>query len=238
MSLMRTLGRVGVGAVSVQIGKIGLAALALVLLMPLGAAAQEAEVTANAGWVSQYFYRGILQKTSSASAGLDVTYGALSVGTWLADVGDGAEVDLYGSVGGDVGEGSLSAGFTAYLYTGQFDDTYIEANLGAGYGPLSAEFSFGQYENFGGPELDYWFFGLTAEHQGFYGTYGAFGNDFEGGYGEVGYGFSASELDFTISGILSDSDLSGLVDGGNMPTPGLTLVFGVGKTFNLNPSEP
>ncbi len=134
MSLMRTLGRVGVGAVSMQIGKIGLVALALVLLMPLGAAAQEAEVTANAGWVSQYFYRGILQKTSSASAGLDVTYGALSVGTWLADVGDGAEVDLYGSVGGDVGEGSLSAGFTAYLYTGQFDDTYIEANLGAGYG--------------------------------------------------------------------------------------------------------
>ena len=34
MSLMRTLGRVGVGAVSAQIGKIGLAALALVLLMP------------------------------------------------------------------------------------------------------------------------------------------------------------------------------------------------------------
>jgi len=150
MSFMRTLGRVGVREVSAQIGKIGLAALALVLLMPLGSAAQEAEVTANAGWVSQYFYRGILQKTSSASAGLDVTYGALSVGTWLADVGDGAEVDLFGSVGGEVEGVSLSAGFTAYLYTGQFDDTYIEANLGAGYGPLSAEFSFGQYENFGG----------------------------------------------------------------------------------------
>ena len=169
-------------------------------------------MTANAGWVSQYFYRGILQKTSSASAGLDVTYGALSVGTWLADVGDGAEVDLYGSVGGDVGEGSLSA----------VDNPVLQR----------------RQQNSGGPELDYWFFGLTAEHEGFYGTYGAFGNDFEGGYGEVGYGFSASELDFTISGILSDSDLSGLVDGDNMPTPGLTLVFGVGKTFNLNPSSP
>ena len=71
--------------------------------------------------------------------------------------------------------------------------------------------------------MDYVFFGLTAEHEGFYGTYGVFGND-----------FSASELDFTISWILSDSDLSGLVDGDNMPTPGLILVFGVGKTFNLN----
>ena len=235
MLLIRTLGRIGVGAVSVQIGKIGLAALALVQLMPLGAAAQEVEVTANAGWVSQYFYRGLFQKDSSASAGLDVTYGALSAGTWLADVGDGAEVDLYGSVGGEVEGVSLSAGFTAYLYTGQFDDTYIEANLGTGYGPLSAEFSFGQYENFVGPTLDYWFFGLTAEHEGFYGTYGAFGNDLEGSYGEIGYGFSAAELDFTISGILSDSDANyRFVDEDDMPTPGMTLVFGVGKTFNLN----
>lgn len=205
----------------------------LALLAPFGANAQEAEVTANAGWVSQYFYRGILQKTSSASAGLDVGFGALSLGTWLADVGDGAEIDLFGSVGGDLEGLSLSAGGTAYLYTGQFDDTYLEANLGAGYGPLSLEFSIGQYENFDGPTLDYWFVGVTAEHEGFYGTYGAFGNDFDGGYGEVGYGFSAADLDFTISGILNDSDLSGLVDGNNEPTPGLTLVFGIGKTFSL-----
>ena len=92
------------------------------------AAAQEAEVTANAGWVSEYFYRGILQKTSSASAGLDVVFGPASVGTWLADVGDGTEIDLFGSVGADVEGLSLIAGGTAYLYTGEFDDTYLEAN--------------------------------------------------------------------------------------------------------------
>ena len=205
----------------------------LSLLAPVGAAAQEAEVSANAGFVSQYFYRGIFQKDSSASAGLDVGFGALSLGTWLADVGDGAEIDFYGSVGVDVGEGSLSAGGTAYLYTGEFDDTYLEANLGAGYGPLSVEFSIGQYENFGGPTLDYWFAGVTAEHEGFYGTVAGFGADFTGNYGEVGYGFSAAELDWSISGILSDSDLSGLVDGDDEPTSGLTLVFGVSKTFGL-----
>ena len=218
MSLVRTLG---------------LSTIALTLLAPLGAQAQEAEISANAGWVSQYFYRGILQKTSAASAGLDLGYGPLSVGTWLADVGDGAEIDVYGSVGGELEGLTLSAGGTAYLYTGQFDDTYLEANLGAGYGPLSLEFSFGQYENFDADPLDYWFLGVTAEHEGFYGTYGTFGNDFEGGYGEVGYGFSASELDFSIAGILSDSDLSGLEDGDGSPTPGLTLVFGIGKTFGL-----
>ena len=213
--------------------KIGMATIALVLLASLRADAQEAEVSANAGWVSEYFYRGIPQKTSSASAGLDVGLGALSLGTWLADVGDGAEIDLYGSVGADVEGVSLSVGGTAYLYTGQFDDTYLEANLGAGYGPLSVEFSIGQYENFGADSLDYWFFGVTAEHEGFYGTIGTFGSDLDGAYGEAGYGFSAAELDFTISGILSDSDLSGLEDEVGDPTPGLTLVFGVTKTFQL-----
>ena len=245
MSLMRTLGRVGAGGMSVvrlstermprqQMSQIGMATLALALLAPLGADAQEAEVSANAGWVSQYYYRGILQKTSSASAGLDVGFGALSAGTWLADVGDGIEVDLYGSVGADVEGLSLSLGGTAYLYTGQFDDTYLEANLGAGYGPLSVELSIGQYENFDANALDYWFLGVTAEHEGFYGTVGTFGSDFEGAYGEVGYGFSVAELDFTISGILNDSDLSGLEGGDRNPAAGATLVFGVSKTFGLN----
>ena len=252
MSLMRTLGRVGVGVVSVAgrsmermpvssmermpvrlMRRIGMAIVALALLSPLGADAQEASVSANAGWVSQYYYRGILQKTSSASAGLDVGFGALSLGTWLADVGDGTEIDLFGSVGGDVGGVSLSVGGTAYLYTGQFDDTYLEANLGAGAGPLSVEFSIGQYENFGAGTLDYWFFGVTAEHEGFYGTVAGFGSDFSGNYGEAGYGFSAAELDFSISGILSDSELSGLSDGSGLPTPGLTLVFGIAKTFAI-----
>ena len=213
--------------------KIGMATIALVLLAPLAASAQT-EVSANAGWVSQYFYRGILQKTSSASAGLDVGFGPyVSVGTWAADVGDGAEVDLYGSVGGDVGEVSLSAGGIAYLYTGQFDDTYLEANFGAGYGRLSVEFSLGQYENFGAGTQNYSFIGVTAEHEGFYGTVGGFGNDFSGNYGEVGYGFSAAELDWTISGIVNDKDLSGLANGAGNPTAGVTVVFGVSKEFSF-----
>ena len=215
-----------------------LARIALALILTTGlltgtAAAQEVEVTANAGWVSQYFYRGYLQKTSSASAGLDLTAGVLSLGTWLADVGDGTEIDLYGSIGGDVGGVSLSVGGTAYLYTGLFDDTYLEANLGAGYGPVSVEFSIGQWDGFGDP-ADYWFAAVTAEHEGFFGTVGGFGNDLAGKYGEVGYGFSAADLDWTISGILNDSDASSLVDEDGEFTPNLTLVFGVSKTFGLN----
>ena len=249
MSLMRTLGRVGVvwaerhsmdrmsrtgmRKAGNAMRKIGIAAIALALLAPIGASAQEVEVSANAGWVSQYFYRGILQKTSSASAGLDVSVGPVSLGTWAADVGDGAEIDFYGSLGAEMGLGSVSVGGTAYLYTGQFDDTYLEANLGAGYGPLSVEFSIGQYDNFGMGKLDYWFAAVSAEHMGFFGTVGGFGNDFTGNYGEVGYGFSAAEMDWSISGIVNDKDLSGALDGTGNPTEGVTLVFGVSKSFSF-----
>jgi uncharacterized protein (TIGR02001 family) len=215
------------------IRRISMVTIALALLAPLGADAQEAEISANAGWVSQYYFRGILQKTSSASAGLDVGFGAVSAGTWLADVGDGLEVDFYGSVGGEVQGLSLSAGGTAYLYTGEFDDTYVEANLGAGYGPIGVDFAIGQYENFDADSLNYWFLSVSAEHEGFFGTFGTFGSDFDGEYLEVGYGFSAAELDFTISGIVNDSDLSGHHDGAGNPTYGTTLVFGISKTFSL-----
>jgi hypothetical protein len=218
--------------------KIGLAIIALALLAPTTAIAsdrQEITATANAGYVSHYFFRGISQKTSSASAGVDIGVGALSFGTWLADVGDGGEIDVYGSVAGEVRGLNLSAGGTAYLYTGKFDDTYKEVNLGAGYGPLGLEFSFGQYDNFGAGTQDYWFTGVTAAHKGAYTTYGIFGDAFSGSYGEVGYGFSAAELDFTVSGILSDSELSGLYDRfTGRPTPGVTLVFGISKTFVSN----
>lgn len=204
---------------------IGLAMTMLALLAPLGARAQE--LSANAGWVSQYYYRGIIQKTSSASAGLDLAAGPLYLGTWSADVGDGAEVDLYGGLGVDLGALSLSAGGIGYFYTGEFDDTYLEANFGAGVGPLSAEFAIGQYDS--SPQQDYWFLGITAEGGGFYGTFGTFGSDFEGSYGEAGYGFSAADLDLTISGILSDKNLSDASD----ESAELTLVLGVSKTFDI-----
>ena len=228
-----TSTRTSLTSTTTRLVGIALVGSALALLAPLEAAAQEAEGSANAGFVSQYFYRGIFQKASSASAGLDLGYGALSLGTWIADVGDGTEIDFFGSVGVDVGEGSLSIGGTAYLYTGEFDDTYLEVNLGAGYGPVSFGFSIGQYENFGLGTEDYWFAEVTAENEGFYGTVAGFGGDFSGNYGEAGYGFSAAELDFTISGILSDSELSGKSDAAGLPTPGLTVIFGIGKTFSF-----
>ena len=64
-------------------------------------------------------------------------------------------------------------------------------------------------------------------------TVAGFGMDLSGNYAEVRYGFSAAELDFTISGILNDSALAAELPG-QEKTPNLTLVFGMSKTFGLN----
>lgn len=208
---------------------ITMATITAALLTPLGARAQEAELVANGAWVSQYYFRGVLQKTSSASAGLDLALGPVYLGSWAGDVGDGTEINLYGGLAVDVGALSLSAGGKGYYYPNDFDDTYLEANFLAGAGPLSVEFSIGEYEGFG-DEQDYWFLGITAEREGFFGTFGTFGYDFKGSYGEAGYGFSAADLDFTISGILSDRELSDTSDGKSE----FTIIFGVSKTLNIN----
>lgn len=218
------------------------------LLAPVGLSAQ-AEVTANVGYLSQYYYRGLLQKTSSANGGLDVAANAFSAGTWAADVGDGAEIDLYASVGTDLGEnGSVSIGGTGYFYTGEFDTRYLEGNLGLAFGPLSFDGALGTYQ--ADPEdYKYVFLSVTGTApNGLFATVGtsayntagisdalsdAFDKDLAAMYLEAGYGFSAADLDFTFSGIWNNWVASGEVDGDGNPTNELTFVFGVSKTFTI-----
>jgi uncharacterized protein (TIGR02001 family) len=87
---------------------IGLVAVVAVLATPLVGAAQDAELSTNVGVVSDYFYRGIFQKGSSASAGLDLAVSNVYLGTWAADVGDGNEVDLYAGFGTEIDDFSVS----------------------------------------------------------------------------------------------------------------------------------
>ena len=185
-----------------------------------------ADVSANVGYASEYHYRGILQKNSSASGGLDYEQGGFYAGTWAADVGDGLEVDGYFGYGADVGDISLSAGFTGYYYTGDFDDTYQEINLGAGFGILSLDVAIGEYENFTGPTLDYTFYSLSLEKDGFSATLGSFGEDFNGDYLQLGYDTTISEIDFGVALILANDDLVGNEEE--------SLVFSIGKSFDLN----
>ena len=200
------------------------ALVASTLLLCAGIA--QAELSANVGWVSDYYYRGLLQHSSSASAGIDYSEGGFYAGAWGADVGDGMEIDGYFGWGGEYEGFTFGAGFTGYYYTGDFDDTYQEINLSLGYGFASAEFATGEYENFAGPTQDYTYYAFTLEKDGLYGKYAGFSRDFDGDYLEFGYGFAVESLDLSIALIVADDPVTSDTEE--------ALVFGIGKSFQIN----
>lgn len=191
-----------------------------------------AEVSYNIGYASEYYFRGVLQKNSSASAGIDYESEGFYAGSWAADVGDGLEVDGYFGYGIETESGlTASIGYTGYFYTGEFDDTYQEVNFGLGYGMFSLGYSVGEWEGFGASE-DYDFLDLTITGEsGLYGTVGIWGDEFDGEYLEVGYGFSFADFDMGIAGIINSEELSDEVGSSGRPTTGEAIVFSIGKSW-------
>jgi uncharacterized protein (TIGR02001 family) len=190
-----------------------------------------ADVSANLGFASEYYYRGIFQESTSASGGLDYENSGFYAGTWAADVGDGLEVDGYLGYGLDLGDATLSVGYTGYFYTGDFDDTYQEINLGLGYGIASFDVAVGQYDGdfddiTPGEQQDYLYYALTLEKNGFYGKYAGFSQDTGGEYVELGYATTVAELDVGVTLIFSNEELVGENDE--------AIVFTIGKSFDLN----
>ena len=201
-----------------------------ILALLTASAAANAGWSANIGWQSDYYFRGIFQKSSSAQGGVDYESGGFYVGVWAADVGggftgDGLEVDGYFGYGGEAGDFTYGIGYTGYFYTGDFDDTYQEINLSGGYSFLTLDAAIGQYENFGGATLDYEFYTLTAEYNGFWGQYGTFQNDFDGDYWQFGYDTTVADFDVGLSLLLSDETLVG--------TSEEALIFSISKTFDI-----
>ena len=194
----------------------------------LGAPAlASADVSYNVGYVSEYYYRGFFQTESSASAGIDYEESGFYAGAWTADVGDGLEYDLYAGYGADIGVVSVSVGFTGYYYTeDSFDETYEEVNLGLAYGPVSIGYSFGEWDGDGGQDYD--FLDVTIDlGKGFYGTYGTFGDEFDGDYVEVGYGTTIADIDLGVAMIFPSDDITDSQDG----VEGEAIVFSLGQTF-------
>lgn len=202
----------------------------MILALLSASAAANAGWSANIGWQSDYYFRGIFQKSSSAQGGVDYETGGFYAGVWAADVGggftgDGLEVDGYFGYGGEVGDFSYGVGYTGYFYTGDFDDTYQEINLSAGYAFVTLDVAIGEYDNFGGPTQDYQFYSLTAEHKGFYGKYGTFDDQFDGAYVEAGYATTLSGIDVTFYGLYANENLIGEEEH--------ALVLTVGKSFGF-----
>jgi uncharacterized protein (TIGR02001 family) len=210
-----------------RIATFGLA----ISLFAFSAPALAVDLSANIGYNQDYIYRGIPQAKSSAFGGLDLEAGGFYLGTWAADVGDGAEIDYYGGYHFDIGNFNFGAGATIYTYTGDFDDTYQEVNLSAGWKFLSFDAAIGSYDNFDGPTQNYQFYSLTAEYNGFYGKVGMFADDFDGSYFEAGYGgmltiVETDLLDYAVAAIYSDSTLLG-------GSSDINLVLTLSRTFDL-----
>jgi uncharacterized protein (TIGR02001 family) len=190
------------------------------------------DVTANAGAVSEYVFRGVPSSDGKAAAqgGLDAAWDSgFYLGTWGSSVdfdgSDGVEVDFYGGYGGEIGDFSYGIGATLYTYTDDADDDYTEINLSAGWKWFSVAYANGEYDDPGGVQ-DYDFYSITAEYEGLYATFGSFGDDFDGDYYEFGYGSTLTVGDedlFDYSIVFIDSDASEN-----------RLVFGVTKSFDIN----
>lgn len=185
-----------------------------------------AELSANVGFASDYYYRGFFQASSSASAGLDVDKNGFYAGAWTADVGQGLEVDGYLGFAGDLGGVSYGIGFTGYYYTQDFDDRYEEINLSTGYGLATLEVAIGEYGNFDNGTREYAYYALTLEKNGLYGKYAGFSKDFAGEYLELGYSTELAALDLGLSLIFANDELLGDADE--------AVVITIGKTFEIN----
>lgn len=193
-----------------------------------------AGASANVGMVSDYLFRGIDQGSgATASAGLDYEVSGFYVGTWVADVTTGIEYDLYAGYAGEVSGFSYDIGYVTYNYTNDaFDDTYAEVALSVGYGPVSASYAKGTYDNYGA-ELDYTFASITAEYEGMYATYGTHGDDFEGSYVELGYGTTIADWDAGIALISADDDLAPTLDADGDVQGDVSVVFSIGKSIDF-----
>jgi uncharacterized protein (TIGR02001 family) len=117
-----------------MIGRYNLLFTALLLAgWPSCASAQEdAELSANAGLVSDYRFRGISlsNRNPAVQGGIDLEGENFFAGTWASTIaetgGADVEVDLYAGLQGSVGEVVWTAAANAYLYPGGDGQNYVE----------------------------------------------------------------------------------------------------------------
>ena len=229
-----------------------------VLLGAISTQAMSVEVTGNAGFVTNYIWRGADQSNGKAAApgGLDLTAGDGPVqfyaGTWgstveyeFLDMPDtdsisGVEIDLYTGINGEVSDFSWAFGGTYITYTDKVNPDYLEANISLGYKWFSLDTAIGKYDQEDDP-LDYVFAVLSAELNGFYAKLGYTEWDeaiipanalADGGYFDVGY---ANTLEWEGKALFdySFSYIYSEADNLTANQAGNKLIFGITKNFGI-----
>jgi uncharacterized protein (TIGR02001 family) len=217
--------------------------------------AQAVDITANAGAVTQYLFRGVPLSDGKAAAqgGLDLEESGFYLGTWASSLNSGSqdrsgmEIDLYGGYGFDLGDFNFGLGGTGYFYSDVFDGNAYELNLSAGWKFISIAYAIGKLEGLQTmPDRDYTFLDIKLEYKGFYGRYGDWGDElaksltpsnaaslFEIGYGGTLTVSDKDLFDFSLSITRSDKGLSNSVDQNGNPAKDTYFIAGVSKTFDL-----
>jgi uncharacterized protein (TIGR02001 family) len=233
--------------------------LAAVLLGAVSAQAIAIEVTGNAGFVTDYIWRGADQSNGKAVAqgGLDMTAGLFYLGTWASQVEyididaapgevdstSGMEIDFYTGIAGEIAEDfNYSAGVLLMTYTDNVSPDYLEATLGAGWKWISLNYSYGALDRAAedGGSIDYQFLAVGAEYKGFFGEVGytEWESDpivrvfADGGYVELGYG---STLSYQGTDLF-DYSVSYVFSEDDQRTANQSqnkLIFGITKNFSI-----
>ena len=189
--------------------------LAMAALMSLSMFAHAGEAVAddhassvsyNIGYMSEYWYRGVYQSDSAVSFGADYEAGSFYAGTWMADVDDGIEFDIYAGFNFEMMGMPMYLGATGYYYSDNFDGNYEEMNAGIDMGFMALDVAFaGQYEEVDanlvntGNDLDYQhytitlplsFVGLPLDY-----SYQTFQDELSGFTHELSYGTSVGGAD-------------------------------------------
>ena len=181
----------------------------LMVLLLLGSLPSHASpVSYNIGYMSDYWYRGVFQSESAVSFGADVEAGNFYVGTWMADVDQGIEMDVYAGTTFKIFGFDSYAGVTGYYYSDNFDSDYEEFNTGLSYGDISYDYSVGKYKTT--TEQDYSWSEVTAnltDNLSF--SYGEWGKDLKGSVTKVNYNRTISDIDVGLEVGKNDSDSTG-----------------------------
>ena len=122
-----------------------------------GAGVAQAELSANLGVASNYYFRGVTQTDDGAavSGGIDFNHDSgFYLGTWMSNVDFGSsspkadiEIDLYTGFGGDIGDSGVSYDLSAwyYWYPGSGGDSFgAPGDCGPNAGDCSGELDYAE----------------------------------------------------------------------------------------------
>ena len=183
----------------------------LIVLLLLGSYPKvhaEDTITYNVGVMSDYWYRGVFQSESAVMFGADYEKNGIYIGTWMADVDKGLEMDVYGGYGFTVLGMDYYVGATGYYYTDDFDSDYEELNTGVSYGGVSFDYAVGKYKT--AIEQDYTFSEVTYNiMDNLSVSYGEWGKDLKGSVTRINFNKEVKGLDLGVEIGKNDSDTTG-----------------------------